>query len=207
MHIELTEMLRCPQPHDQQHLVLSTGEMVGRMVRSGVLGCPVCQAEYGIFDGVVDFTGSGKREAGSGTPQTGNVKRETGNVDPQTIQALLDLGGPGGIVALVGRAAPHAKRLSDLMGGIHFVGINPPDNCEELSVLSLLRSERVIPLRDSTVRGVLVGADLAREPWLEEAHRVLLRGRRWVVEASSVPVPAGIGVLASDEGLIVGEKR
>ncbi len=45
MHIELTEMLRCPEAHELDVLVLSTGEMLGRMVRSGVVGCPRCRRE------------------------------------------------------------------------------------------------------------------------------------------------------------------
>lgn len=65
MHIELTEMLRCPEPHDLDVLVLSTGEMMGRMVRSGIVGCPVCRKEYPIIKGVVDFSGRGKWEEGS----------------------------------------------------------------------------------------------------------------------------------------------
>src|SRR2546430_15427280 len=102
VHIELTEMLRCPESHEEALLVMSTGEMLGRMVRTGILGCPVCRREYPIIKGVVHFSG--------------NVKRETGNdaspspafpVDPQTLQALLDLSGPGGYVVLVGSAARH----------------------------------------------------------------------------------------------------
>src|SRR6266704_2911911 len=63
MHIELTEMLRCPEAHELDVLVLSTGEMLGRMVRSGVVGCPRCKREYPIVKGVVDFTGGGMRDA------------------------------------------------------------------------------------------------------------------------------------------------
>ncbi len=65
MHIELTEMLRCPERHEEGFLVLSTGEMLGRMVRSGMLGCPVCGREYPIVKGVVRFSGGGMRDAGS----------------------------------------------------------------------------------------------------------------------------------------------
>src|SRR5437879_13351746 len=59
VHIELTEMLRCPEAHEEAFLVLSTGEMVGRMVRSGLLGCPACQREYPIVQGVAHFSASG----------------------------------------------------------------------------------------------------------------------------------------------------
>jgi hypothetical protein len=92
------------------------------------------------------------------------------------------------------------------MGGIHFVGVNPPADLEELPVLSLLRCGSGIPLRAAMARGVVVGADAACEPWLGEAHRVLLRGRRYVVASDVVALPAGITRLAAAERLQVGEK-
>src|SRR5207237_6990507 len=55
MHIELTEMLRCPESHREEMLVLSTGELKDRMIRSGLVGCPVCHKEYPISRGIVNF--------------------------------------------------------------------------------------------------------------------------------------------------------
>src|SRR5438094_6349393 len=55
-------MLRCPETHEEAFLVMSTGEMVGRMVRSGILGCPICRREYAIVRGVVNFSGPGTGE-------------------------------------------------------------------------------------------------------------------------------------------------
>ena len=94
MHIELTEMLRCPQEHREEFLVLSTSEMNGRMVWRGLVGCPVCEREYVIFDGIVDFT----QVVTGGDPQP--VRRTPAppalsDFDPQSLQALLDLSGPG----------------------------------------------------------------------------------------------------------------
>ncbi|HXF96617.1 MAG TPA: hypothetical protein VNI61_11020 [Gemmatimonadales bacterium] len=207
MHIELTEMLRCPEPHAQEHLVLSTAEMLGRMVRKGVVGCPVCRKEYPIREGVVDFAGWGRPDAPTARTPPHPASPAPHPDYPQTLQALLDLSGPGGIVALVGTAARYAEGLAGLMGGVHFVGINPPRDLEELPVLSLVSATGVIPLRDAVARGVVVGRGAAGEPWLAEAHRVLLRGRRWVVESDAVTPPPGIVGLASGEGLFVGEKR
>jgi uncharacterized protein YbaR (Trm112 family) len=212
MHIELTEMLRCPEPHQEDILVLSTGEMLGRMVRFGILGCPVCRKEYPIARGIVDFTRRGEQGAGSGTAAgTPAPRAPLSAPDPQTLQALLELSGPGGFVVLLGRATRHAVGLAGLMPGIHFIGINapppfPPD-VEELPILSLLRSDDKIPLRQSIARGVVVGADLATSPWLVEANRILLRGRRVVVEHASPELPIGLEKLAAAEGLWVGEKK
>src|SRR5437879_832465 len=103
-------MLRCPERHEEGFLVLSTGEMLGRMVRSGMLGCPVCGKEYPIVRGVAHFSGGGMRDAGSvaaGEP-THLASRISHPADVQTLQALLDLSGPGGYVLLLGSAAQHA---------------------------------------------------------------------------------------------------
>ena len=196
MHIELTEMLRCPESHREEFLVLSTGEMSGRMVRAGIVGCPVCQKEYEIVDGVVYFS----------PPFTLPPSPSPGSPDPQTLQALLDLSGPGGYVVLLGSASRYAVGLAALMGGIHFLGVNPPPDAEELPILSLLVSERKIPLRDSMARGVVVGNESSSAPWLAEARRVLLPGRRLVVECETVK-PEGFTQLATGQGLFVGEKK
>jgi hypothetical protein len=198
VHIELTEMLRCPEPHAEGYVVLSTGEMLGRMVRSGIAGCSICHREYVIKDGVVNF-GAGPEPSATPYPAP--------RTDPATLQAVLDLSGPGGYVVLLGTAARHATGLAALMGGVHFIGVNAPTDVEELPVLSLVRAAAAIPLRQTIARGVVVGADVARAPWLVEARRVLLPGRRWVVESEAVELPEGISKLAAGQGLSVGEKR
>ena len=205
MHIELTEMLRCPEPHREEFLVLSTGEMSGRMVRAGIVGCPVCQKEYEIVDGIVNFSGRGMRDAGRGPTPT-HPASPIPHPDAQTLQALLDLSGPGGYVVLLGSAARYAVGLAALMGGIHFIGINPLADVEELPVLTLLVCGTKIPLRDAMARGVVAGNESSGAAWLAEARRVLLPGRRLVVENEAAR-PDGITQLATGQGLFVGEKR
>jgi len=197
VHIDLTEMLRCPEPHDEAFLVMSTGEMRGRMVRSGLLGCPVCGREYPLIKGVARFSGIGEQRAVSSALP----------VDAESLQALLDLSGPGGYVVLVGNAARHAVGLAGLMGGIHFVGIDAPPDVEELPVLSLLSCDSMIPLRRAMARAVVVGRDHAEAAWLAEAERILLPGRRLVVEREDVTPPAGLTRVASGRGLLVFERR
>jgi len=109
-------------------------------------------------------------------------------------------------VALVGSAARHAVGLAGLMGGIHFVGINAPSDVAELPVLSLLVCDKLIPLRRAMARGVVVGLDRVAPPWIDEALRVLLRGRRLVIEDERATPGAGLKQLAVGEGLWVGEK-
>jgi len=209
MHIELTEMLRCPEPHREEMLVLSTGEIRDRMVVSGLVGCPVCHKEYPISRGVVNFRRSKERVAkeSSGPRPAYQPPSPLPSADAARLQALLELSGPGGYVVLVGSAGRQAERLGELMAGIHFVGINPPPDLEERPSLSLLYASEKVPLRTAVARGVVVGADLATSPWLVEAHRVLLRGRRFVVENEEPELPIGLVKLAAENGLWVGEKR
>ncbi|HVH08391.1 MAG TPA: hypothetical protein VM736_01210 [Gemmatimonadales bacterium] len=206
MHIELTEMVRCPEPHAEAFLVLSTGEMLGRMVRSGMLGCPVCRREFPIVRGVVTFShpAPGGQKA-LATPAAAAAPRPP--VDPPTLQALLDLSGPGGYVVLLGAAARHAVGLAGLMGGIHFVGVNAPPDVEELPVLSLLVCDTMIPLRHAIARAAVVGPDYLASAWVAEARRVVLPGRRVAVEGDDVQLPVGLARLAAGQGLLVGERR
>lgn len=203
MHIELTEMLRCPEAHREEMLVLSTGEVSGRMVRSGLIGCPVCHKEYPIARGIVNFRRSKERVLKDVYVPPSPLP----SADASNLQALLELSGPGGYVVLIGAAVRQATRLSSLMGGIHFVGVNAPAEMEEQPTLSLLYANEKVPLRSAVARGVVVGADLATSPWLVEAHRVLLRGRRFVVENEEPELPIGLVKLAAEHGLWVGEKR
>ena len=210
MHIELTEMLRCPEPHREDVLVLSTGEMRGRMVWSGLVGCPICRKEYPIARGIVDFRRSRERVSNdrtSGPRVAYTPPSPLPSADAANLQALLELSGPGGYVVLIGSAVRQAPRLSSLMEGVHFVGVNAPVEMEEQAMLSLLYANEKVPLRSSVARGVVVGADLAISSWLVEAHRVLLRGRRFVVENEEPELPIGLLKLAAEHGLWVGEKR
>ncbi len=209
MHIELTEMLRCPERHEEGFLVLSTGEMLGRMVRSGVLACPKCGREYPVVRGVVQFSGSREPGAGSGAAPSTTAPRSPlpAPVDAHTLQALLDLSGPGGYVLLLGSAVQHAVGLAGLMSGIHFVGVNAPDDVAELPVLSLLDCGTMIPLRQKVGRAAVVGPDRLGPEWLAEARRVLLPGRRLVIESERIAPPPGLTQLALGHGLFVGERR
>src|SRR5438552_13052526 len=209
MHIELTEMLRCPEPHREEMLVLSTGEVKDRMVRSGIIGCPVCHKEYPISRGIVNFRRSRERvsKESSGPRPAYAPPSPLPSAAATSLQAVLESSGPGGYVVLVGAAVRQAQRLGAPMAGVHFVGINAPSEMDEQPTLSLLLANQKVPLRAPVARGVVVGADLATSPWLVEAHRVLLRGRRFVVENEEPELPIGLLKLAAENGLWVGEKR
>ncbi|MES1259236.1 MAG: hypothetical protein ABUL71_01480, partial [Gemmatimonadota bacterium] len=89
MHIELTDHLRCPQPHAEAFLVLLPDRMDQRRVIAGHLGCPICGWSAAWSDGIPDF--------GGGWDSTGAPP-----FDANGAHALLGLDGPGGWVALGG---------------------------------------------------------------------------------------------------------
>lgn len=194
MFIELTDILRCPQSHDEQFLVLIPDEMSGRSVRAGRLGCPVCHREYLIRDGVADFGQSDSTE--NFTPAT---------IEPEALAAFLGLGGPGGYVGIVGGDATLAGRLIDSIPSVHFVLINPARETAELPMLSLLRANS-IPIKSRSLRGVVLLSPYADgEEWRRESGRVVLRGLR-IVGQGDPPQDPALEVLASAAGWWVAQK-
>src|SRR2546427_12107989 len=101
-------MLRCPERHEEGFLVLSTGEMLGRMVRSGVLACPTCGREYPVVRGVVQFSGGGRRGAGGGRAAPSPASRLPPPVGAPAPPAAPGPSGPGGCVVLLGCRPPEA---------------------------------------------------------------------------------------------------
>jgi uncharacterized protein YbaR (Trm112 family) len=197
MFIELTDHLRCPRDHEQSFLVLVPDEMRGRQVVRGRLGCPVCQAEFPIVNGIAEF--GGQREARAPEPI------RAGDPDPAAILAFLGIEGPGGYVALLGDAARFAVPLMDLLPGVHFVAVNPPSDSAPSERLSILRAPR-LPLGRRAFRGVVVGRPEALDPtWRREALEALLPGLR-AVGTGAVPEAAGFELLGQAGGWWVGRR-
>lgn len=188
MFIELTDHLRCTEPHEERFLVLLPDVMDGRRVRSGVLGCPVCNREVRIDDGVADFGGQ--------APSAGETA-----LTAAAIAALLGLDGPGGYVALLGAAGRAAEPLAALLPGIRWVLVNPPSGLVASDDGSVLRAERM-PIKERSMRAAVVAADHGAPDWVTAALDAVLPGNRAVVEA---PVPAreGATILAEAGGVAV----
>lgn len=197
MFIELTDHLRCPAEHDEQFLVLLPGEMTGRMVRRGELGCPVCGRTYRVADGVVT---AAAREVPP--PPTAPPR-----LTPDALAAFLGLGGPGGYLVLVGAPGAHWQALLELVPGVGPVLVNPPEDVADEYPASIIRSDR-IPLKSRSMRGVVLGAEVAGEGWWrDEAARVVLPGLRVVGEGAETPDGGRLELLASAAGAWVAAAR
>jgi uncharacterized protein YbaR (Trm112 family) len=195
MFIELVEYLRCPQPHEESFLVLSTGAMKDRHVLFGTLGCPVCHAEFPVMDGVARFS---QRPRWPGPPSP--------PPEPAAVRAVLGLASPGGYVLLLGSATGLADSLGPLLEGIHLVCLNPPDQMGWDRRRSVLHATDYVPIRNGMMRGLVMGAETLAPPWVSEAARVVLHGQRLVALAETIDVPGDLKAMAVGKGMWVGRK-
>jgi hypothetical protein len=194
MFIELTDHLRCPADHDEAFLVLLPDRVDGRTVRSGTLGCPVCDRRFALQDGVFD--------AGDAAPPSASLTLLT----PESLAPLAGVNGPGGYLVLVGPPAADWAGVSELVPGVGLVAVNPPATVMDGGVVSVIRAGR-LPLKSHSMRGVVLGAPFGGEAsWVREAARVLLPGLRVVGEGSDPP-PDVIDLMASAGGVWVGTPR
>jgi hypothetical protein len=192
LFIELTDHLRCTADHPESYLVLLPATMAGRHVMGGELGCPVCGRIVPIVEGVADFAG--------GTPSDGRTR-----LSAEAVAAFLGISGPGGYVALAGGVTSLAEELAHLLPEVGVVLINPPPGTVAASAAGVLRAGRH-PLKAGSVRGSVLGADVAGNPqWVGDAVAAVLPGLRVVVEGG-VPPEEGVEVLATSPECWVGSK-
>ena len=194
MFIELTDHLRCPVDHDEAFLVLLPDELDGRSVRTGTLGCPVCDRRFILRDGVFD---TGDAPAAPSGPT---------RLTPDALDALVGINGPGGYLVLVGPPASGWREVSRLTPGVGLVAVNPPPEVADEETLSVVRSGR-LPLKTRSMRGVVLGEPYGGDPaWVREAARVLLPGLRVVGEGADPPSEL-IELMAGADGVWVGTRR
>jgi uncharacterized protein YbaR (Trm112 family) len=192
--IELTDLLRCPNPHDESFLVLLPDQMDGRSVRTGQLGCPVCGRTFRLVDGVFDAGGAPRNSTGDTALTAENAS------------VLIGLSGPGGYVALVGPVASLWEEVAALNPGVALVAINPPTQVTDSAGVSVVRGG-TIPLKSRTLRGVVLGKPYADDPsWVRDAARLVLPGLRVVGEGNQPPEDL-IDVMASAGGVWVGTRK
>ena len=196
MFIELTDHLRCPADHDEAFLVLLPDRVEGRSVRTGTLGCPICDRRFALQNGVLD-TGDAP------SPGTG---ASPGELTAEALAPLAGLNGPGGYLVLVGPPAALWSDLAALVPGVALVAVNPPTEVADEAGISVLRGGR-LALKTSSMRGVVLGPPYGGDPaWVQEAARVVLPGLRVVGEGAD-PDPVLVDLMASAGGVWVGTRR
>jgi uncharacterized protein YbaR (Trm112 family) len=196
MFVELIDLLRCPHPHDDSWLVATADETVARHVVRGTLGCPVCEAEYPIRDGVADFGDAPDAAVGPPLPPDPD--------DAVRLAAFLGVTSPGGALVVGGawrRVAPDVAELA----GVRVLVLDPPLPEPTRGEVSGLRGGGAIPVAATAVRGVALDSRTADDARLAAAVRALApRGR--LVAPAHAPVPEGVREMARDDRLWIAER-
>jgi hypothetical protein len=198
MFIELIDLLRCTEPHEEVPLVGAFTVMSGRHVVEGSLGCHVCGARYQIRGGIADF----------GEPDSGPLTdREitAGDDDIVRLAAYLDLVERGRTVLLFGAWSAHGARLADLTGARVIVGNRRHSEKPQPfnQGVSDIRCRKALPLATGSLDGMAL--DAAACTMLPDAARVL-RPKGRILMPAGVPILEEVSALAADEWWTIGAK-
>jgi uncharacterized protein YbaR (Trm112 family) len=176
MHLVLTDALVCPQCGPGEGLIVLAERMENRRVLEGALGCPGCRRQYPIRGGLVDL-----RTDPGAEPAVHYV--ELASPDALALAALLGLTEGRGYALLLGSAAARAGALSALVPGLALIAVGPAAGHEEQAGVNRVLVDAVLPLRDRSMRGVVLGAG-APAHLGNEALRVLAIGGRLVISTA-----------------------
>jgi hypothetical protein len=189
MFIEMVDVLRCTRPHADTYLVAAPRVMSDRTIVHGILGCPVCGAEYSIVDAITFLTDADVRAAEPGIPPSDYEALRCG--------ALLDLQGHDGFAILTGDWGAQAPLLLDAVN-LHLVLLNPPATVGASKGLSIVVADGVLPFAAARARGVALSrTDFSRSD--VDAAASLVRSGGRLVAPADFPLPANARLLASDD--------
>jgi hypothetical protein len=203
MFIEMVDSLRCINAHDETWLVAASRRTVDRDIVDGVLGCPICSAEYPIVDGVAQFAGGAAADenAEPGRPAAASDPAQITPDDSMRLAAMLALSEPGGFVLLAGEWGSHAHALHELTA-VQVMVLNPVAGIMSGGGVSLLTARERLPLAAGSARAVAL--DGGAGEFLGDALRVV-RSRGRVVADAALPVAEQLRELARDESVWVAE--
>ena len=192
MFLELVDTLRCTQPHEETWLVASADEMVGRHIRHGVLGCPVCKAQYPVVEFVASF--------GSHTDHAQSLS--LGDDELLRLTALLSLGSPGGVVVISRVWEAFARAIAEL--DMQVVVLDPSDDAPLGVGISGLRGVTQLPFAPRSLRAVALDSPSLPDDLMLSAARALRPGGRLLAPVGAT-VPPGVTELARDNRQWVAE--
>jgi len=192
MFVELIEALRCPREHEETHLVASATRTDGRHIVDGILGCPVCRAEFVIKDGVARFD----------TPPSFTAFELPDAEVATRLAALLELTDARGFALLCGRWGVHAGLISQ-MTDTPLVLVNHSIAAPAHAAAGAIRA-RVVPFAQSSARALALDETCSWGVVVSGVRAVKPGGR--VLGPITVAVPAGVTELVRDDRVWVGEK-
>jgi uncharacterized protein YbaR (Trm112 family) len=192
MHIEMIDLLRCPNEHEETWLVAAFTKIDDRFVIEAKLGCPVCSATYAITNGIADL------RIERAQPPTSRA----GDHDPDSamrIAAQLNLTVPNSLIVLEGAYASHAQLIAE-MTQCRVIALNPEGKLADSEQVGVVLADKRIPLASNSVHGIA----MQNKALLNDAPRAL-RPRARITTSAENELPAGTMELARDDQDIVGE--
>jgi hypothetical protein len=198
MFVELVDQLRCPREHRETWLVASADRVEGRSIVSGLLGCPVCRAEFPIERGVADF------RTARDVPREAADARAADAGQAMRLAALLDLADGTGYAVLWGTWAIQATAVQSLVT-THLLLVNAPAGTAAGAGASAIAIDDALPLASGSARAVALDATATPARAITALNALVSGGR--LVAPVSLAVPEGVTELARDAELWVGMKE
>jgi uncharacterized protein YbaR (Trm112 family) len=192
MFVELIESLRCPRAHEESPLIASAERTVDRHIVEGMLGCPVCRAEFPIIDGAALF----------GEPLTPTPMGEPSAETAMRLAAFLELTDARGFAVICGRWATHADRLRRIAETALLL-VNPAKGLSA-DVAGVIWARDHLPLAAGSARALVLD-DTASPQLIQSAVQAVRAGGR-VVGPASLTLPAEVLELARDDRMWVAER-
>ena len=200
MFIELIDLLRCINAHEDTWLVASFKTVSNRFVLEGNLGCPSCSAQYPIHEGTADFSVGAAQPSCEAERAAASHRREE---LATRAGAYLEAAEPGATIALGGVWAYAAQELSE-MAEVRVLALNAPAEVKESPSVGLLRVGSEIPVAPGSLLGVALDAWFPAQIVASAVRAVRPGGR--VVGPTHIPPPDGLAVLAHDDIYWVAQK-
>lgn len=202
MHVELADLFRCPEAHAESWLVLAADRTERRAVLEGVLGCPVCGAEYRIENGVTYFGDASDQVR---APRERTAPNELG--EPQAMRAAAQLNATDATATLgfVGASVAVVRAVQAIVAA-RCIAFDAPDahDAHRWYAVSDAPLAVVIGNRQALVRSALSGLWLAPGATF---HAEQLRPRGRLVAPVARVVPRGFSELVRDETQWVAERE
>jgi len=217
--IELAEALDCPECRDGVGLVAFVGTTDRRRVISGSLGCPICEVEFPIDEGTIDFGVGASTVDVAPAPADAGRPLKSSSVALK-LAALLGLGERPGMVIMLGEGlGHHAPAIARMSERVEVLAVVEESGAEERAgagwtiddlaagVDPVVGLGKRWPIRSGVLDGIALEGRVDTSAC--EAQRCLAPGRRLVVidpDPSDVDRLAGAGyeTLAADGETWVG---
>ena len=200
MFIELIDLLRCINDHEDTWLVASFKTVSNRFVLEANLGCPSCSAQYPVHEGIADFSAGTALLACEAERAAASHRREE---LATRAGAYLEATEPGATIALGGVWAYAAQELSE-MAEVRVLALNAPEEVKESQTVGLLHVGSEIPVTPGSLLGVALDAWFPAKIVASAIKAVRPGGR--VVGPTVIPPPSELSVLAHDDNYWVAQK-